>query len=73
MRVLVGGASGTIGVRLVRSLLTAGHEVAALTRSEAKADTLRALGASAVVVDALHPDALTAAVRAAAPTHVFTS
>jgi len=45
MKVLIGGASGTIGIRLVHDLVAAGHEVAALTRSETKAKTLRALGA----------------------------
>lgn len=71
MKVLIGGASGTIGIRLVHALVAAGHDVAALTRSETKAKTLRALGASAVVADALDPKALMPAVMAARPTHVI--
>ncbi len=67
MKVFVAGASGAIGVPLVRSLLAAGHQVTALTRSIDKADALRAVGAAPVVADALDPDALSAAVRAASP------
>lgn len=71
MRIFVAGGSGTIGVPLVRSLVHAGHQVTATTRSPEKQDMLRALGATAVVVDALDADALTHAVRSASPTHVI--
>ncbi len=33
MRIFLAGASGVIGVRLLRLLVAAGHEVAAMTRS----------------------------------------
>ena len=36
-RVLVTGASGTIGRRLVPALVAAGHQVCAMTRSDAAA------------------------------------
>jgi 2-alkyl-3-oxoalkanoate reductase len=71
MRIFVAGGSGTIGVPLVRSLVQAGHQVTATTRSAGKQGMLRALGATPVVVDALDADALTGALRSAAPTHVI--
>jgi len=71
VRVFVAGASGTIGIPLVRALVDAGHHVVALTRSPGKRSALEALGASAVVADALDRDALVAAVSATQPTHVI--
>ena len=67
MRVFVAGASGAIGRPLVRKLVAAGHEVTGTTRSNARAEEIRAAGARAVVVDALDRDALIAAVEEAAP------
>jgi nucleoside-diphosphate-sugar epimerase len=71
MRIFVAGGSGTIGVPLVRSLVQAGHQVSATTRSAGKQGMLRALGATPVVVDALDADALAGALRSASPTHVI--
>jgi len=62
MRVFVAGATGALGAPLVRTLVAAGHEVVGLTRSAAKTDFLRALGARAAVADALDAAALRAAV-----------
>jgi len=67
MKVFVAGASGAIGVPLVRALVAAGHDVTALTRSIDKTDALHALGATPVVADALDADALTAALAGARP------
>ena len=67
MRVLVAGASGAIGQFLIPQLVQAGHEVVGLTRRQAKADALSALGARGVVVDALDADALRRTVLEAQP------
>ena len=50
MRVFIAGASGVLGVRLI-PLLAGDHAVAGMTRTAAKAGTLRALGAEPVVCD----------------------
>jgi nucleoside-diphosphate-sugar epimerase len=67
MRVLVVGASGAIGRRLVPQLLERGHEVIGSARSRDKAERLRRLGAEAVVLDALDARAVREAVAAAQP------
>ena len=45
MRVFVTGASGHIGIPVVRDLLAAGHEVVGLARSEGSADKISSSGA----------------------------
>jgi nucleoside-diphosphate-sugar epimerase len=67
MRVFVAGASGTIGVPLVRALITAGHDVTAMTRTPSKLEALGALGATPVVADALDANAVANVVIAAGP------
>ena len=67
MKVFVAGATGALGRRLVPQLVTAGHDVVGMTRSEAKRDVVRALGARPVVADALDPDAVAQAVAEAEP------
>lgn len=67
MRVFLAGASGVIGVRLVPLLVAAGHDVAGMTRTPAKADRLLQLGAQPVVCDVFDIDALCRAVRAFGP------
>jgi uncharacterized protein YbjT (DUF2867 family) len=49
VRVFLAGASGAIGRQLVPLLIADGHEVAGTTRSEAKVEMLRELGAKPVV------------------------
>ena len=71
MNVFLAGGSGAIGVPLVRALVAGGHQVTALTRFAANAPTLRALGATPAVADALDPAALRRVVVAAHPTHVI--
>ncbi|WP_040689823.1 NAD-dependent epimerase/dehydratase family protein [Nocardia vinacea] len=67
MRIYLAGATGVIGTRLLPLLIEAGHEVAGMTRSAAKADQVRAVGAEPVVCDVYDLDALTAAVVAFRP------
>ena len=52
MTILLTGATGYIGSSVLPRLLEEGHSVTALVRDEAKADIVRAAGATAVVGDA---------------------
>jgi nucleoside-diphosphate-sugar epimerase len=67
MRVLVIGASGAIGTRLVAQLRARGHEVTGSTRSPGKAGLLRGLGAQPIVLDALDARAVRQAVLDSEP------
>jgi nucleoside-diphosphate-sugar epimerase len=67
MRVFVVGASGAIGTRLVPQLIERGHEVIGTYRSPDKVESLRALGARPVELDALDARAVRDAVRRARP------
>jgi nucleoside-diphosphate-sugar epimerase len=67
MKVFVTGATGAIGAPLIPMLLEHGHEVVALTRSPAKASALQAIGAEAVIGDALDRGAVVGAVGRARP------
>jgi 2-alkyl-3-oxoalkanoate reductase len=71
MRIFVAGASGTIGIPLVRALVESGHQVTALTRSREKQQTLRDIGAAPALADALDAAALRSVVLDARPTHVI--
>jgi nucleoside-diphosphate-sugar epimerase len=55
MRILVAGASGAIGRRLVPMLVERGHEVIGTTRSPGKRGAVSDLGAEPLVLDALDP------------------
>ncbi|MET8850100.1 NAD(P)-dependent oxidoreductase [Amycolatopsis sp. NPDC004625] len=65
MKVLVAGATGVLGRRVVPQLAAAGHEVLALARPGRA--PLVAAGAEVLVADALDRDGVRAAVRRAAP------
>lgn len=67
MIVFLAGAAGVIGRRLTRLLHADGHMVVGTTRSPAKADLLRALGATPAVVDVFDAAAIADAVAAARP------
>jgi len=67
MKILLVGASGAIGKRLVPSLVAAGHQVVASTRTAAKATALRAAGVETVVLDLLDRSAVMSVVTSVRP------
>jgi nucleoside-diphosphate-sugar epimerase len=67
MKIFVAGATGAIGLPLVRALCTQGHQVTGMTRARAGADRLREVGARVSYVDAFDLDAVRAAIAAAEP------
>jgi nucleoside-diphosphate-sugar epimerase len=71
VKVFLAGATGVIGKQLLPMMLAAGHEVTGMTRSSSRAEGLRAAGADAVVCDAMDPEGVRAALRAAAPEAVI--
>jgi nucleoside-diphosphate-sugar epimerase len=67
MKVFVAGATGAIGLPLVRVLCALGHEVTGMTRAGRAVDRLRELGARVSHADAFDAEAVRAAIAAAAP------
>ena len=67
MKTFVAGATGAIGRALVPRLVGAGHEVFGTTRSEAKRMDLYDLGAEPIVLDALNPEQVRAAIAEVRP------
>ena len=67
MTVFVAGASGAVGHRLVPLLVASGYDVAAMTRSPQKVDSLRAAGAEPVVADGLDAGEVTRAITRSQP------
>lgn len=67
MKIFVAGATGAIGLPLVRALTTHGHEVVGMTRAGGSVDRLKEAGAKAVFVDAFDPKAVRNAIDTASP------
>ena len=67
MKVFLAGATGALGRALVPQLVARGHEVVGMTRSAAKQDLVRRLGARPIVADALDADAVAQAVASSEP------
>jgi nucleoside-diphosphate-sugar epimerase len=67
MRVFVAGASGAVGRRLLPMLVARGHQVTGTTSRPQGTDTIRRLGAEAVVVDGLDAVGIGEAVARAEP------
>jgi 2-alkyl-3-oxoalkanoate reductase len=67
MKVFVAGATGALGIHLLPQLVAAGHDVVGMTRTAAKQDLVRGLGARPAVADALDPEAVARAVAEAEP------
>ncbi|MFL5352461.1 NAD-dependent epimerase/dehydratase family protein [Archangium sp.] len=67
MRIFVAGATGAMGVPLVKRLVAAGHQVTGLTRSESKRPLLESLGATVAVADVFEAGRLGTVLREARP------
>jgi nucleoside-diphosphate-sugar epimerase len=67
MRIFVAGATGAVGRELVPALVAAGHSVVGMTRTAAKAEAVKRLGAEPVVADGLDAPAVRTAVLSAKP------
>lgn len=67
MRIFVAGATGAVGLPLVRALCTLGYQVTGMTLAGPGANRLRELGAGASTADAFDPKAVRDALEAAAP------
>ena len=67
MRILLAGASGAVGRRLLPLLLANNHQVTAITHAPERLAALRSTGADAVVADGLDATALMHAVTQAGP------
>lgn len=66
MKILVAGASGAIGLPLVAELIRQGHTVTGMTRSEAGAQKLKALGAAVARISAFDASAVEETLRRSA-------
>jgi len=67
MRIFVAGAAGAVGRPLVSALVAAGHSVVGLTRTAAKTETLRRMGAEPIVADGLDEAAVRGSVMSTRP------
>jgi nucleoside-diphosphate-sugar epimerase len=67
MKIFVAGATGALGLPLVRALRALGHEVTGMTRSGAGEHRLRELGAAISTADAFDADAVHDAIATASP------
>jgi nucleoside-diphosphate-sugar epimerase len=61
MKLLLTGATGRVGSRLLPRLVAQGHDVRAVARSEAAAEHVKAAGAEPLLADLLDPDGYRAA------------
>src|SRR3954449_399574 len=67
MRIFVAGATGAVGRALVPVLVSAGHSVAGSTRTAAKAEVIKQMGADPVIADGLDRASIQAAVASTRP------
>jgi nucleoside-diphosphate-sugar epimerase len=71
VRVLVAGATGVLGARVVGRLVEAGHDVVGTTRRADRVGALEDAGASGVIMDAFDRPSVVRAMRCAAPDAVI--
>ncbi|AEG57743.1 NAD-dependent epimerase/dehydratase family protein [Sinorhizobium meliloti] len=67
MKIFIAGATGAVGLPLVRALATLGHQVIGMTRPGQGPNRLRELGAEVSFADAFDREAVHRAIEAAAP------
>lgn len=67
MKIFIAGATGALGLPLVRALCTYGHRVTGMTRNGPGIDRLRELGADVSVTDAFDAKAVLGAIQSASP------
>jgi nucleoside-diphosphate-sugar epimerase len=67
MKIFVAGATGAIGLPLVRALCTLGHKVTGMTRSKRGIDRLREVGADVSNTDAFDLRAVRGAIETVSP------
>lgn len=67
MKIFIAGATGAVGLPVVRTLITLGHEVTGTTRAGSGVDRLREVGASASTADAFDLQSVRDAIAAAKP------
>ena len=67
MKIFIAGATGAVGLPLVRALRTLGHQVTGMTLAGPGVDRLRELGAIASTADAFDSKAVRDAIESAAP------
>lgn len=69
--VLVAGATGVLGSRVLAMLVAAGYQVAGTTRRSERLAAIEQAGGHGLIMDALDPDSVEMAVAAAAPSIVI--
>src|SRR3546814_8943202 len=67
MNIFIAGATGAVGLPLVRTLRTQGHQVTGMTRPGPGVDRLRELGVEVSTADAFDAAAVREALEAAEP------
>jgi len=67
VKIFVAGATGAVGLPLVRVLCAGGHRVTGMTRTRPGVDRLRELGAEVSTADAFDAKAVRAAIKGASP------
>lgn len=67
MRILIAGASGVVGSRLLPQLVQAGHEVHGTTRRADRLERIESAGGHGLIMDALEADSVLEAVTVVRP------
>jgi 2-alkyl-3-oxoalkanoate reductase len=71
MKIFIAGATGAVGRPLVSALIEAGHSVVGLTRTPAKAELIRGMGAEPAIANGLDPGAIATVLRSTRPDAVI--